>query len=367
MKGIMERDYSTLVLRLLLDGELPGSALDGIDWSLLLRTAARNDVLLRLAERLTGLEVQPPGFFGEAVALERRRVDSGLELAQAVSRACKAHGLEFVFPKATQHWPDLGSDLDLLVLSPSLEVDQRILEGLPARAKRRDLGSRVAGAAAYDIIGSLPLDIQHARLGVAGEHVTFARELVRHGYAVDLGGVELFTASPNDRIVLQGLQRVYGRHGIQLCDVIYTIGSIRRNELDWDYIVAAAGRIGILAGLSCYLGYVEQIHRSLYGLDLPFGPARPALRLHGWGRVRFRRYQYRYPTLGVNGRLYGRHLGFHIAGRNWRGAARVCLIPAIAAERALRRLTRGGWGAPDLLGGPLGSRAECCSIGSTDA
>jgi hypothetical protein len=353
MKSTVQTDYSTLILRLVLDGDVPASDLGKTDWRLLLTTAARNDVLLRVTERLTQRGVQPPPFFGDAATWERRRVDSGLEVARAVSRACEAQGLEFVFPKATQHWPDLGSDLDLLVMAPSLDVDRHLLEGLPARAKRRDLGSRVAGAAAYDIVGSLPLDIQHARLGVAGEHVSFPRELVRHRYAVELGGVSLFTASPSDRLVLQGLQRVYGRHGIQLCDVIYTIGSMRRHQLDWDYIVAMARRIGILAGLSCYLGYVEQIHRALYGTDLPFGTRRPAVRLHGWGRLQFRGYQYRYPTLGVNGRLYGRHLGFHLASLHWREAVRVCLIPAIAAERSVRRLARARSRAPEPNGPSL--------------
>jgi hypothetical protein len=208
MKPRTERQYPALVLRLLLDGTVPASDLEALDWAVLLETAERNDVLVRLADRLTEAEVRPPGFFAEAVARERRRICAALELVRTVNRVCGANGIEFVFPKATQHWPDMGRDLDLLLLSRSVEVDRYIAEGLPARARKRDFSSRVAGSTVYQIAGCPPLDIQHGRLGAVGEHVGFPRELVRNRRRVIIDGTELFTASPNDRLVLQGLQRV---------------------------------------------------------------------------------------------------------------------------------------------------------------
>jgi hypothetical protein len=342
MNTLAESQGPALVLRLVLDERVSASDLEALDWVLLLEMAERNDVLVRLANRLTETGVQQPEFFTEAVARERRRVRAALELVHTVSGLCRANGIEFVFPKATQHLPDMGNDLDLLLLSRSLELDRRIVEGLAASAKKRDFNHRITGSTVYTFAGCPPLDIQHGRLGAVGEHVGFPRELVRNRRHVIIDGAESFTASPNDRLVLQGLQRVYGRLRIQLCDIIYTIGSIRRDDLDWDYIVTTARRHGVLAGLSCYLSYVEQIFRWLYGQDLLSAAPRSALRLQGWGRVRFRGYQYRYPTLRVNGGLYGRQLGFQVAAGNWEGAGRICLIPVVAAARAVRRLTRRG-------------------------
>jgi hypothetical protein len=116
--------------------------------------------------------------------------------------------------------------------------------------------------------------------------------------------------------------------------------AIRRDSLDWDYIVHTAGRVGVLPGLSCYLSYVEQIYRFLYRQNLVPPAVRPALLLEGWGRVEFRGGQYRYPTLKVNARLYGRQLGTQLAAGNWEGAGRVCLIPVVGALRVAVRLTR---------------------------
>src|SRR5256886_3133313 len=60
--------------------------------------------------------VTVPDRFAAAVAQERQRIRSALELMRQVSLACEAHGITFLFPKAFQDYPDFGDDVDLLVL-----------------------------------------------------------------------------------------------------------------------------------------------------------------------------------------------------------------------------------------------------------
>jgi hypothetical protein len=339
----VEAGSAALVMRLLLDGEAPVSGADPPAWAVLLHVAERNAVLLRVAERLSQLRVPVPAFFAEAVTHEQRRSRAAIELIQTVSRVCAANVIDFLFPKATQHAPDMGDDLDLLVGSRAIEVDRCITEALQVTAARRGLSSRLAGSTVYRIAGYPPLDIQHGRLGTVGEHTGFPADLLRNRRPVLVDGVEIFTASANDQVVLQGLQRVYGRLGIQLADVLYTMTSIQRDTLDWDYIVGTARRVGVLDGLSCYLSYVGQIHRSLYHLDLLPAPVRATLLRRGWGRVEFRGSQYRYPLLRVNGRLFAGQLGRQVAAGHWAAAGRLCMIPVVGIERATRRLTR-RWG-----------------------
>src|SRR5439155_1511281 len=116
---------------------------------------------------------------------------------------------------------------------------------------------------------------------------------------------------------------------------------IRRGSLDWDYILATARRHGALAGLGCYLSYVDQIHRDVFWQPLVAEPMRGVLGLRGWGRVEFRAGGYRFPILRVNSRLYVRQLGSRIAARDWTAATRLFLIPVVAAARAFRRLAQG--------------------------
>lgn len=336
-----ERWHASWVLRLLLDTTARAAATSAVDWVVLLDIARTNGVLARTAERLATLGVRVPDFFADAVARERERIRCTLELIRHVSRVCDAGGIEFLFPKAFHDYPDMGDDVDLLLLERSARVDRRIVAGLQTSVVRRDVGGWIAGTATYAISSCpSPLDVQHGRLGVVGEHHAFPLVLMRHRRRVVVEGAAFFAPPPEDQLVLQGLQRVWGRLRIALCDVVFTISAIRRGALDWDYIVVTARQHGAWDGLCCYLSYVDQIHRDVFGQPLLSDVVRPALVLEGWGRVAFRRGGYRFPIVRVNSRLYLQQFRTRIAARDWEGAGRLCLIPIVAVARIFHRLAR---------------------------
>ncbi|PYO80136.1 MAG: hypothetical protein DMD67_01175, partial [Gemmatimonadetes bacterium] len=280
--------------------------------------------------------------FAQAVADERVRVRSTLELMSHVGRTCEARGIPYLFPKAFQDYPDFGDDVDLLVLRRSTRVDTAIVAGLPTVPVARDLGERFAGTATYRIRGcSSPLDVQHGRLGIVGEHDEFPRVLVQHARPIVVDGIAFAEPPPEDQLVLQGLQRVPGRLRIALSDVVFTISTLRRPTLDWDYVIVTARRYGALPGLGCYLGYVDQIHRDVFARPLLSDTVARALTLEGWGRIAFRDGGYRFPIVRANGRLYWGQLRHRIASGDWGGAGRLFLIPLVAGARAGRRLTGG--------------------------
>jgi len=150
----------------------------------------------------------------------------------------------------------------------------------------RDLGDRIAGTTTYRIKGYLsPLDVQHGRLGLVGEHDAFPQVLTRHARPVLVEGTEFAGARLEDQLVLQGMQRVGGRLRVALCDVVFTVSTLRRATLDWNYVIATARQHGALPGLSCYLSYVDQIHRDVFWQPLLSDVMRRSLMLHGWGRT----------------------------------------------------------------------------------
>jgi len=334
-----ESRHAAWLLRLLLDRRAAPDGMRDLDWDVLLDIARRNGVLARTAERLTLRDVTVPEPFAEAVAREQDRVAASLELIQRVRRACEAAGIAFVFPKAFQDYPDMGDDVDLLLLEPSADADRRIIAELDAAALRRDVGGRIAGTTTYAVAGCpSPLDVQHGRLGVVGEHRTFPQVLMQHRGRRLLDGTEVIEPPVEDQLVLQGLQRVWGRLQILLCDVVFTISAIRPGTLDWEYVIRTARQHGGFDGLCCYLSYVDQIHRDMFGRPLLSAAVRQRLNLRGWGRARFRTGAYRFPVLRVNTRLYLRQLAARIAAGDWASAGRICLLPLVALARAGRRL-----------------------------
>ena len=333
--------HAAWVLRLLIDPGIAAADAGRIDWDVLVSVARGNSVLVRAAERLAARGVRLPEGVAAAVQSERERIRSTLELMRHVSRACEARGIEFLFPKAFQDYPDFGDDVDLLLLLQSPRVDRAIIAGLQASTVARDLGERISGAATYAIAGCpSPLDVQHGRLGIVGEHGAFPTALLRNSRRVVVDGTEFALPRPEDQLVLQGLQRISGRLRIALCDVIFTASTIRGGALDWDYIIGTARQHGAFPGLCCYLSYVEQIYRDALWQPLFSEAQRRALVLRGWGRVEFRLGAYRFPVVRVNTRLYAQQLRSRIRTGDWGGVGRLCLIPIVAAARLVRRLTR---------------------------
>jgi hypothetical protein len=338
------------LLRLLFDDGSPGHRLSAATWQELLPVARRSGVLLRAVERLDPA-VPLPAEVATAVTAERRGATASVALVRRVVRECASRDVPHVFISALQHLPDVGLDVDLLVPEDAPRLDAALDAALGSRPLARGLGARLSGAVTYPSADALPLDVHRGRLGVAGEHVRFPAALLAAPRTTLLGTVPVPVPTADDQMVLQGMHRVYGRRHIRLGDLATTVASIGRDRLDWDYIVARSAETGTMDGLSCYLRYVDAIHREVLGRPLLDPRLADRLGRRQWGAVSLQGGVLRFPVLRVNGRLFPQALARQLRTQNWPAAARLCLVPAVMAESSLRRLARRG----GLIASPQGA------------
>lgn len=339
MSLALERLHAAFALRLLLRDSAPIGSTDHIDWPILLSVARQNNVLVRVARRLDELMVPMPESFVQAARKQADRARHVFGAARRIADVCERNGIEFLFPKVLLHYPDAGRDLDLLVLSRSVAVDAPIAREVGAVPVPSTYEDRLAGAKVYRLPGSnVLLDIKHGRMGKVGEETEYPATLLKRRRAILVEGTPFFAPSPEDLLVLTGMQRVYGRSSLRVADVLSAASWVRRDVLDWDYIVGVATKLGVYHGLACYLGYVGQIYRAIFDVELLPDAVHRLFPLDRWGRVEFRAGAYRVPTVWVGGRLYARKLVSQVASGNWMGAGRICLLPLVAGATALRRL-----------------------------
>ncbi len=339
----LEAHHAQLILRLLIAEPVSPGEFADLDWGLLARLGKGNAVLIRVAERLIAAGARPPVWFADVVEGERVRARAALDTLEHVRRAASRHGVEWLLPKATQRLPDLGDDLDLLVLARSNAVDALLLEGIATVRRRRTVANRLAGATVYTVLqGGIALDIHHGRVGSAGEHTRYAAHLVESGRAATIAGVEVVVPSAEDALVLQGLEKVAGRWSFHLSDVVHTVATLGAERLDWDYVIGTARAHGGEAGLCCYLHYVDEIHERFVGRRLLHPETRRALRFDRWGKVDFEEGAFRFPALRVSGRVYAREFLVHIRSGCWDSAARLCLLPLVAGATLAAR-SRKSW------------------------
>ena len=302
---------------------------------------------MRATDRLAQLGIRFPPRFAGAVADERHRVSEALRLIRRVERALAAAGIrEFLFVKAFRHHPDIAADLDLLTLAPA-GVVTRVLEQELGIVPHRGLAGRLANSTTYEAaVGGTDLDVYHGRLGLLGEHTRYPAALLRGPVPTTLAGGTYHTAPLEDQVVLQGMQRVYGRRSFKLADVVFTIGALRDAALDWDRVIRTARETGTLPGLSCYLGFVDRIHRRTLGAALLDPAVHVGLETEHWGHIIVGAGEYRFHGRRVTQTLYRRFVAAKLAARDWRAAGRVAALLPFAAlgstASALVRRTRRG-------------------------
>ena len=334
---LTEAAQADQALRLLLDD--PRADADDLDWSVVRRVAQRHAVLVRLVESTARRDAPLPDPTRAAAGRARERTRNILDLAAQVGRVCQSHGIEHVFLKVVQQYPDPGRDLDLLI-GDGWPLLDRQLRVLGAERRRRRLTDRLASSVTYRLPGATALlDVHVGRLGRLGEQTAFAEQLLRRRQHVTLGDVRCAVPAREDQLLLHALQQVHGRRMLRLSDVYWTIAAIRAGDLDWDAVLATARACDLVPGLSCHLSYVDQIHRRLF--DAPLLPPALERRLApgAWGSVRYRDGAYRFAAARVGGRLYLRQFGAALRARRWRAAGRHLLLPLVAVGAAWRTLT----------------------------
>lgn len=331
---------AALALRLLAGETYGAEAIERIGWDKLLRVARRNYVLIRLAARLSELGVHAPAFFDEAAEDERRRAAQMLGVISHVSRACEERGVEYLFAKSFQHYPDMGGDIDLFVTSRSSAVDESMLEGTAARPVAKDLRGRMSGVAAYRVSGGeFVLEIHHGRIGVLGEHSALVSQLISNGERAEVGGRQFLVPSAEDLLVLHGMQRVYRHDFIRLCDVLSTASLVGRSRFDWDYVCRTSEQLGTTYGLCSYMTYVGQIQRETLGRELLPDELRRRLTVESCGRGEFRGGVFAFPRGRVVARIYLGKLRAAVRAGNLDGLGRLSLMPFVAAAALTRKLT----------------------------
>jgi hypothetical protein len=344
MSGARDRELAAVLLRLLLDGDSSGVSPD-THWDALLRLGVGNAVGIRAHDRLVAAGVAVPPRFAEAMEARRQHARGILGTMARLGELCRRRGVLFCYPKALLHLPDVGRDIDLLVRGESRELHRLLVRELGAECLSGGPAAKVSGSRQYRIPESeAVVDVHYGRLGIVGEHVQFPRDMLRRSRWIGIEGSCFPAPASDDQLALQGMQRVYGRTGIRLADVISTVTLLRDASLDWDQVLRVSLKMGTLPGLSCYLSYLQSIHSELLGRPLPGVPR--GLVHPGWGRPAFAADRFRFPAVRVNCRLYLMRLMSDLVGRRWASVGRLGLLPAAAliavgarAWRGLRRVT----------------------------
>jgi len=303
--------------------------------------ATKNHVILRAFACLGELLKSEAGTdFAEWISLtadrERSRIENALGFLARICSALEQNGCPVTVIKSLDHWPDLGSDLDLYTDSEPSPLVSLMRTEFEAKVDDRSWGDRLANKWNF-VVPGLPelVEVHIGRLGQTGEQTSLTKSLFQRTRILNIGQYSFRVLAPEDRVIISTLQRMYRHFYIRLCDIIDNASLLESGCVDFTRLHGLGSSAGIWEGIATYLtiisGYVEAFRGK--GITLPAfatGSAR-----FGVGQVYYRRDFLRVPILPHSLNLYAAELRELVARGELRNSLRLSLLPGLATAAAL--------------------------------
>jgi protein-disulfide isomerase-like protein with CxxC motif len=271
-----------------------------------------------------------------AIAAEGARIENATSFLRAICDAFEAEGHDITVIKSLDHWPDLGSDLDLYTNTDPAVVLDLMTQRFQAEIAPRSWGDRLANKWNFNIPG-LPeaVEIHMGRLGQTGEQIAIASSLAWRARLIEVGRHTFRVPAVSDRLMISTLQRMYRHFYFRLCDIVDSASLCDTGAIDYQDLRASAQAAGIWEGVATYLvivsDYVE--HYRGKGLDLPTF-VRTSARFGG-DKLHFRRDFLRVPIMPESAALYASQLTTLLRNREFKNSARLSLLPYLATVAAV--------------------------------
>jgi hypothetical protein len=315
------------------------AALDLRNLSELWTLAMSHHVILRSFPRLRRLIAERSSDSAErldrAIVKEAARVHHALSFLSPICNALENAG-DVVVIKSLDHWPDIGSDLDLYTNAEAADVVAIMRDRFKARVDKRSWGDRLANKWNF-IVPGLPelVEVHVARLGQTGEQIAITQSLIERSRTAKFGSETFRVAAPEDRIVISTLQRMYRHFYIRLCDMVDNANLVDSGAVDYSYLKSLSTSAGLWDGLATYLvivsGYVESYRGR--GLSLPALVTDTAR--FGNELIHFRRNFLRVPIFPQSVGFYASEWKRLLLNGEILSTLRLSLLPGLATAAAL--------------------------------
>jgi hypothetical protein len=315
-----------------------------------LSLADSNHVVLRVLEPIERLAASRAAGAGAAAAnyaeiaewtgtqieRERGRVAKALDALHEICSALEAAGCATSVIKSLEHYPDLGSDLDLYTTADEGAVAEVMTKGFQAHVEARSWGDRLAHKWNFGVPG-LPeaIEVHARRLGQTGEHTRMAERFISRRVEKNVGGYSFFVPAAEERLIVATLQRMYRHFYFRVCDIANSGALVDSGTVDFAELKKAADLGGIWPGVCSYLKIVSDYlarYRG-HGLNLPQDVVEAAP--FGGEKIFVRARFIRVPIVPQGAKLYTRQVTRTALDGNVVAMLRLSLLPPLASAAAL--------------------------------
>jgi hypothetical protein len=273
---------------------------------------------------------------GGAIEEETTRINHALGFLVQICTKLEEGGCPVIVIKSLDHWPDLGSDLDLYTDGDPTRVIELMGMHFNAKPHDRSWGDRLANKWNF-VVPGLPelIEVHVQRLGQTGEQTAVTRSLSTRARMAEVRGHLFRVAAPEDRFVISTLQRMYRHFYIRLCDIVDNAGLLDSHLIDFEYLRSLGSTAGLWEGIATYLTIISEYVESYRGSGVPLPSFVTGSAKFGTDQVRFRRDFLRVSILPHSMNLYASELMKLLLKGEMRNSLRLSLLPGLATAAAL--------------------------------
>ena len=316
-------------------------ALSQKDLDNLLALANTNHVVMRafpaLEQILRGRGAQEKAeWAADAVRKETERIDHAVSFLAKICSALETGGCPVTVIKSLDHWPDLGSDLDLYTDADPENVIELMNVHFKAKPDYRSWGDRLANKWNF-VVPGLPelIEIHIKRMGQTGEQTAVTRSLSSRTRMAEIRGQLFRVPAPEDRFVISTLQRMYRHFYIRLCDIVDNARLLDLQLIDFSYLHSLGSAAGLWEGIATYLKIISEYVEAYRGSGVPLPSLVTGSAKFGTDQVRFRKDFLRVSILPHSMNLYASELMTLLLKGELRNSFRLSLLPGLATAAAL--------------------------------
>lgn len=317
------------------------SALDQKGLENLKSLAMTNHVIMRSFGPLQRVleargDIKGAEWAANAVHEETSRIDHALDFLARICSTLEDGGCPVTVIKSLDHWPDLGSDLDLYTDADPENVIQIMDAHFKANPDNRSWGDRLANKWNF-VVPGLPelIEIHIRRLGQTGEQTAVTQSLSARTRTAEIRGHVFRVPSPEDRFVISTLQRMYRHFYIRLCDIVDNARLLDLHLIDFSYLHSLGSVAGLWEGIATYLTIISEYVEAYRGNGVPLPALVTGSAKFGTDQVRFRRDFLRVSILPHSMNLYASELMTLLLKGEVRNTLRLSLLPGLATAAAL--------------------------------
>ena len=214
-----------------------------------------NKILIRYIDLLENNDVKVDGYLKKLYNKEVDRIKDNSDMIKRIAFSLKNYEKDFIFFMNFQHYPDMGEDIDILILKNFKDIKNILLKEFPLIEKKPSIFNKLAKKIMFlHSDNGLEIELHNARLGRLGEFLVTEKEIDYCKKNTDM----IHLPSRELQLIINVIQRLYTRSHLRISEILFLKLNMGKN-FDWEIVDEIARKFGVIRGLNLYLKIIDSL------------------------------------------------------------------------------------------------------------